>query len=232
MRRTLALCSISCLLVGSFVGGILPMPWDPAITPPPAVMNAVANDPSDASEVSSCSSSIQEAFSGKDNIRLLDTAYYLVQALKDEDYAALACFVHPERGVTFTPYSTVDFDTDRTLSQNQINELATDKTVYAWGYRDGRGDQIDMTISQYFETYVFNTDYTKAPQIGVDQVMMGGNALENLTEAYPDCRFIDFCFPQLDPANQGLDWCSLKLIFEPGETNWLLVGVIHSQWTI
>ena len=89
-----------------------------------------------------------------------------------------------------------------------------------------------MTISQYFETYVFNTDYTKAPQIGVDQIMMGGNALENLTEAYPNCRFIDFCFPQLDAANQGLDWCSLKLVFEPGETNWLLVGIIHSQWTI
>ncbi|MEM5779830.1 MAG: hypothetical protein AAGU02_01635, partial [Lawsonibacter sp.] len=173
-----------------------------------------------------------EPLDSKDNLSLLNAACYVVQALKTEDYAAVATVVHPEKGVTFTPYSTVDFTSDRTFTREQIKNLSQDNTVYAWGLTDGRGSLISMTMTQYFATYVWNADYTQAPQIGVDQIIMGGNALENLKDAYPGCRFVDLCFPGLDSAKQGLDWCSLKLVFAPGDTNWYLVGIIHGQWTI
>ena len=75
-------------------------------------------------------------------------------------------------------------------------------------------------------------DYTQAPSVGVDQIVMSGNSLENLQEAYPDCRFVDLCYPSLDPAYEGLDWCSLKMVFAPTQSGWYLVGLIHSQWTI
>lgn len=87
------------------------------------------------------------------------------------------------------------------------------ETVYTWGVSDGLGSLIELTPAEYFSTYVFNTDYTQAPEIGVDRILQSGNALENLTEAYPGCRFVEFHFPGLDPANAGLDWCSLKLVF-------------------
>ena len=83
-----------------------------------------------------------------------------------------------------------------------------------------------------FDRYVYDRDYTQVPQIGVDRIMTGGNALENLAEAYPGCRFVDFAFPSADPVNDGLDWSSLKLVFQPGEFRWLLVGVVHGEWTI
>ena len=89
-----------------------------------------------------------------------------------------------------------------------------------------------MTMEQYFAAFVFNSDYTQATRIGVDQILMSGNALENVTDAYPGCRFVDFSFPGIDPAYQGIDWCSLRLVFAPGESNWLLVGIIHGQWTV
>ena len=110
--------------------------------------------------------------------------------------------------------------------------LTQDSTVYTWGTVDGRGSLIEMTIEDYFDRYVFNVDYTQAPQIGVDRIQMHGNALENLREAYPQGHFVDFCFPKLDEANEGLDWCSLKLVFESQNSNWLLVGVVHGEWTI
>ena len=136
MRRTLPLCSISCLLVGSLVGGILPMPWDAAPPPAPAVSNVYVKDPSGSADASDCSNATQDSLNTKDNIFLLDTASYLVRALKDWDYATLACLVHPEKGVTFTPYSTVDFETDLTLTSDQIKNLVEDETIYSWGYRD------------------------------------------------------------------------------------------------
>lgn len=231
MKRPLELSCILFLLAGLLIGGIFPMPWDSlsqpvgsgTMTHPPASSGTAASD---------ISSTAFETLDSTDNFALLNTACYVVDCLRHEDFAAVSTVVHPERGVTFTPYSTVDFETDQTFTPAQIRNLAEDQTVYTWGFVDGRGSLINMTMSQYFEEYVFNVDYSQAPRIAVDEIVLSGNALENLTEAYPGCRFVDFCFPGLDAVNEGMDWCSLKLVFQPGDTRWYLVGVIHGQWTI
>lgn len=229
MKRSLILPCVFCLLAGLLVGGILPMPWERAPIP-----NTILRAPSSSSssEVSVFSNTAPEPLDSKDNLALLNAACYVVQALKTGDYGTLASVVDPEKGVTFTPYSTVDLTSDKTFTRDQIKNLSQDKTVYTWGLTDGRGSRINMTLAQYVAAYVWNTDYTNAPEIGVDQIIMSGNALENLKDAYQNCRFVDFCFPSLDPAKQGLDWCSLKLVFAPGDTSWYLVGIVHGQWTI
>jgi len=209
LKRSIFPAAAICLLIGFLLGGIFPFPWslrETVILPP---------DPLPP-----------------DNFPLLNTACAVLHALKEEDYGQVASFVHPEKGVTFTPYSTVNLEQDLTLSAAQIQGLEEDPRVYTWGFEDGRGNPIQMTISQYVDRYVFNQDYTQASEIGIDQIMISGNALENITTAYPGCRFVDFCIPSIDPVNEGLDWCSLKLVFELGESGWLLVGVVHGEWTI
>ena len=229
MKRPGTLACILCLVAGLLIGGILPMPWEwKAAAPAGSILRAP--DASGAS--SSGDSSARVPLDTQDNFPLLDTACYLLHVMKNRDYEALAGLVHPEWGITFTPYSTVDFNTDLTFMPEQIRNLEKDQTVYSWGITDGRGNLINMTMEQYFSAFVFDMDYTQAPQIGVDQILMSGNALENLSEAYPGCRFVDFCFPGTDPAYQGIDWSSLRLVFAPGEENWLLVGLVHGQWTV
>lgn len=163
---------------------------------------------------------------------LLQAAAQVTDALQAKDYAALAAHVHPTRGVTFTPYSTVDIQQDCTFAADQIRDLEQNTATYTWGYEDGRGEPIQMTMEEYFQRFVFDADYTQAPQVGVDQIITSGNALENITQAYPGCHFVDFCYPSRDPANGGLDWCSLKLVFAGQEGSWYLVGVVHGEWTI
>ncbi len=193
-------------------------------------------DGADAALAASSSSQSGEgeesAFSSKDTAALLRAAAGVAQALKDGDYETLAACVHPERGVTFTPYSTVDLTANQCFTADQIRELEEDEQRYVWGYTDGRGEPIQMTILQFIQEYIFSVDYTQAPSVGVDEIVMSGNSLENLQEAYPDCRFVDLCYPGLDPAYEGLDWCSLKMVFAPTQSGWYLVGLIHSQWTI
>lgn len=171
-------------------------------------------------------------FSAKDTAALLRSAAGVAEALKTKDYEVLSGYVHPERGVTFSPYSTVDLEADQNFTADQIRDLERDDTRYLWGYEDGRGEPIQLTIAQFLEQFIFSVDYTQAPSVGVDQIVMSGNSLENLQEAYPDCRFVDLCYPSLDPAYEGLDWCSLKMVFAPTQSGWYLVGLIHSQWTI
>ena len=172
------------------------------------------------------------ALDPEDNFALLHAAGLACEAISRRDFTALASYVHPDRGVTFTPYSTVDFDTDLTFTAEQIRGLEQDPTTYVWGLEDGRGLPIQMTMAQYLDRYVWDADYTRAPELGIDQIITGGNALENLAEAYEGCRFVDFCYPSADPVNDGLDWSSLKLVFQAGEHSWYLVGIVHGEWTI
>ena len=237
LKHPLFFSSALCLLLGLLCGLILPAPWDnnPPEKPPSSYNNKSTGLPSVTAEDSSKSTTenpeIHE-FDPADNFVLVDTAQHAVLSLKTHDYVALAALADDTKGIRFTPYSTVDPETDVTLTPDQIKGLENDESVYTWGIVDGRGSLIEMTIPQYFEQYVFNVDYTQAPQIGIDKMIISGNALENIPDAYPGCRFVDFCFPTLDPYNQGLDWCSLKLVFRPDETQWKLVGIVHSQWTV
>lgn len=168
----------------------------------------------------------------EDDALLLERAGQVLEAMKAADYGALAALVSPGSGVTFTPYSTVNAEVDLRLTARQVAELASDDTVYVWGLEDGSGEPIRLTGEDYFAQYVFNTDYTQAPSLSVDQVQASGNAMENVAESYPEARFVEYYFPGLDPEMEGYDWCSLKLVFQLEQNNWYLVGVIHGQWTI
>lgn len=173
-----------------------------------------------------------EALDTEDNTLLLAQGSAVLEALKDKNYRLLATMVHPEYGAFFTPYSTVRTEGDQRLTPAQISVLETDTTRYLWGSDDGTGNPIRMTAQAYMDRYVFNADFTQAPLIGVDTVLGKGNALENVADSFPNCRFVEYHFPGLDPKKDGLDWCSLKLVFAPYGESWKLIALVHSEWTV
>ena len=232
MGRKLIAFSAAALALGFIVGVVCsstvlspfstPLGARPSATPVPTPGAPVLSSaPQDAASLDT-----------GDNALLVQRAGEVLQAIKGEDFAALAACVHPTYGVQFTPYSTVQPEVDLRLSTEQIAGLGDDPTLYTWGSADGSGDPIRLSGRDYFARYVFNVDYTRAPVIGVDTVLESGNALENVADSFPGCRFVEFHFPGIDPKNQGFDWCSLKLVFSPCQDRWQLVALIHSEWTI
>lgn len=162
---------------------------------------------------------------------LLARAMEVAGYLRDQDWSALAGAIHPEKGVRFTPYSSVS-DGDMVFSPEETAAFGSDTRSYMWGYSDGAGEPMTMTVRSYFKEFVFNADFTQAPLLAVNRVQVYGNALENVADAYPEGSFVEFYYDGLDPANEGFDWCALKLVFESYQGRLMLVGVIHSQWTI
>jgi len=53
-----------------------------------------------------------------------------------------------------------------------------------------------------------------------------------LAIAYPTASFVEFHFTGFDPQYGGIDWSSLRLVFENVGGNWLLIGIVHDGWTI
>lgn len=232
MRRSVISC-ILLFVLGLVLGGVLvflaltrgwlPDTWANA-TSGPAVSPANSTDISEPVALS-------EAPEPAGNEALVDRALEVAGYIRDQDWAALAGTVHPDKGVTFTPYSSVS-DSDLCFTSAEVAAFGSDSKVYLWGSYDGSGAPMSLTVEEYFPQFVNNTDYTCAPFLAVDRVISSGNAVENVADAYPDARFVELYYSGLDEAQEGFDWCALKLVFEPVDGVPMLVGIIHSEWTI
>ncbi len=165
------------------------------------------------------------------NAILLLRAYQVLSALRAQDYGTLSSYIHPELGVTFTPYSTVDPSSDRMFKPLEISKLKSNNTVYIWGMWDGSGTPIQYTLQEYFSRFVYSDDFQEAAVLGINHLFSSGNSLENVAAAYPNAEFIEFYLPAVKPEYNGLDWRALKLVFERYQGDYMLVGIIHSEWT-
>lgn len=57
----------------------------------------------------------------------------VVLSLKNQDMASFSHYVHPSKGVRFSPYSYVNVNSDLLFTALQAEQLMTDTTVYHWG---------------------------------------------------------------------------------------------------
>lgn len=161
-----------------------------------------------------------------------ETAKEVVAAMKSRDGPRLAEFVHPERGVRFSPYAFVDVSSDRVLSREQVRRLWEDDSVYSWGRADGSGDPLLLTPAAYFERFVMDRDFAAATSVTVDDYPERGTTTSNAAEVYPDATSVEFFLePSAGQGDPAFEWRALRLMFENADGSWRLVAVIHDEWT-
>ena len=138
MKKNAPLC-VLCLLLGCLAGLALNFSlWDggglfSAYIPSGAAVPG-AEAPSPESSTDTCDPT--------DNTPLLEAGDAVLEALKRGDIQVLAALIDTERGVTFTPYSTVDPRSDLTFLPDQFTEAGINGTRYVWGATQGKGVRI------------------------------------------------------------------------------------------
>ncbi len=161
-----------------------------------------------------------------------DKANEAIQAIKNRDMLKLSSLIHPDKGVRFSPYSHVDPDKDQVFTASQMENITNDNKKYFWGEYDGSGDPIELTFEDYFKKFVYDKNFASAPDIGYNEIIGKGNTAVNISEAYPEGIFVEYHFPGFDKEYNGMDWESLRLVFENKNGTWYIVGILHDQWTI
>ena len=162
--------------------------------------------------------------------RLLRRAQSALEALRGRDFEGLAAMA-AKGGVIFSPYAYVEVDAIK-LDAMRLAALSLED-MFMWGIYDGIGDPIDLAVAEYFDRFVCDKDFmNETSLIGIDTLVQTGNTITNLDEAFPHARFIEFNIPGTNPDYGGMDWASLRLIFQIQDGEFMLAGVVHDQWTI
>jgi hypothetical protein len=176
----------------------------------------------------STAASVKDSFSDE---QLIQYAKIIVKHFKNKEYHQLAEYVGPQ-GLRFSPYSNIDSTKDVVLSAQQIRNAATSKEIMLWGEFDGSGEPIKMTIEQYFADFVIDADFLKKGEISINEFLQRGNTTNNIREAYPGSKWVEFFIKGENPEYDGMDWKALRLVFRQNEGKAELVGVVHDEWTI
>ena len=155
-----------------------------------------------------------------------------IVSLQNENFAYLSQLVHPEKGVRFSPYAFVDMEKDVVLTAEELKFIRADSRSFTWGTYDGIGGPIDLPFIEYYNEFIYDRDFFNAEEQTQNQSVGNGNSLNNLETAYKDTQYVEYHFPGFNPEYGGMDWVSLRLVFEEYKGELFLVGIVHDQWTI
>ncbi len=206
--------SILCLILGLVIGAGGYLIYDLATDRDTEVTDTSVSTPS----------------AGASNSELIEQSYELLTYIRSGDYAAIAALVHPEYGVYFSPYSNINLSSNQWFSGDMLAVIDKAEEPFVWGVYDGSGEPISMTAAEYFARFVYDRNFAAAPIITVDRIAKSGNSLENTTELFPGCRFVDFYIPP--ESEDALDWSLLRLIYEEHDGALYLVAIVHSEYTV
>jgi len=163
---------------------------------------------------------------------LFELTDQLLLAMEAKDYKKVSSFFHPVHGVRFSPYANIDTLANITLTKESFIEHLKKQTKMSWGSFNGSGEDIFMTVEQYFNRFVYNANYLKESQKSLNKIIGKGNTLNNIGIIYKDCDFIECYIPGFDKNLDGMDWCSLRLVYKKYQGQYFLAGLVHDQWTI
>jgi hypothetical protein len=167
-----------------------------------------------------------------DTLTLLQTHKEILALLKSESYDKLAGYIHPQKGIRFSAYAYIDTTNDQRFTPEAFREMLKTGKELDWGSFDGSGEPIKLTWGNYTREFIYNADFLNAEKTEVDGFIGFGNSLNNLREVYPENHFVESYFSGFAPELEGMDWCCLRLVYEPYDGKLKLIAVVHDQWTI
>jgi len=162
----------------------------------------------------------------------------IISLLKNKSVSSLKGYIHPTKGVRISKDGYINKQKDVIIKASEIDNLIKNDTKLLWGYSDGKGDAINLSVEDFFSKYL-SIDFTNS-QKKYNQVVRGGaNSLLDIQGVYIDSNFVNYYIPYnstyMDEGvvkPQTMDWRAINLVFEEYNSELYLIGIIADNWTI
>jgi hypothetical protein len=154
----------------------------------------------------------------------------VIVIIKDRDINKLLKYVHPKKGILFSPYSDIYVRSSVIIEKKELIKTYEKNEKLLWGVYDGTGERILLTFDEYFKRFIYDSDYINY-EPNYDSIMGVGNTNENLNIIFPDSKVVEYYIPGTEKYAY-MDWKSLRLVYEAYKGKYYLVAVVHNEWTI
>lgn len=115
----------------------------------------------------------------------------IIDSFLNEDMDSIAQFVHPEKGVPFSPYIYVEDDAV-IINKEDFSDMLNDDTIYKWGIYYGKGTPIELTGQDFYDEFLDMTPYVDPDNVLINDLQDRGNILNNVAEKFPNTKIIKF----------------------------------------
>jgi len=163
---------------------------------------------------------------------LVDITQTILKHIKSKNYQSLTLYIHPQLGVRFSPYGYIDTVENVILKSDQFTNMINNGEKIVWGSYDGSGEEIRLTIKEYFAKFVYDVNFLKAEKLSVNKSVSQGNSINNIKEIYPNAEYTESYFSGFEKKYNGMDWRALRLVYKKEANKYYLIGIVHDQWTI
>ncbi len=162
--------------------------------------------------------------------KVMTVARQVLATLAARNYTQLEDLVSPN-GLSLSAYPNLTL-TKSDVAQKDVSEIPKNTKVYFWGYTDGKGDPINLTIADFVNKYIYTHDYQKAPNIGVNKKIGQGNSTNSIDTDSAGRVFVAFNFAGFDERYSGMDWTTIYLVFDQVGDEYKLRAIAKDNWTI
>ncbi len=162
---------------------------------------------------------------------LYEAAEQVRLALLSEDGPRIPAGYVPAEGVAVSPDAYVDPDAGERVVVSSADLAAAAETMRIWGYHDGIGSPIVDSVDGFMSNYRRSLALLEPDVVGIDRRVGVGNTIDNLAEAFPDARIVEFHRRGRGEA-RDFNWSSVRLALELRNGEWQLVGITSDTWTI
>jgi len=163
-------------------------------------------------------------------IEMVDSEIIIL--LNQKDYTQLADYIHPEKGVRFTPYSESKA-TDQLVTKEDFLDNEKTNSILNWGYYanpdDPEGFPIELTLNEYLETFVYQGDYIDSDAIGYNERV---NHHFFFLPEFEHIEYKDSIVVEHFIDDDSYDFLSIKIVYQQYEESWYIVAFINNEWTI
>ena len=156
-----------------------------------------------------------------------------IELLKQRNLRELSRLVHPVKGLRFSPDAFLNQKANVPFKATQLPGALHETQRRVWGTHDGSGNSIRLTFAEYYKRFVYDRDFASASEISYNGGRIGkSNTADNSVENYPNAIIVEYFVAGTESEQQGMDWASLRLIFEQHRSQWYLVYIVHDKWAI
>jgi len=127
---------------------------------------------------------------------IANLANLVIKSLKFKNFNLLSEYVHPTKGIRFSPYSYI-LSSDMILKQSDIKKINNNHKKFDWGMKSSNMEQINLTFDNYFDRYVYNFDFANANQIIFQNITDSLDRVDNIKSFYANSYIMEYKINQL-----------------------------------